>query len=74
MAEKRKKQGGIVDGVLGATKRVTKKAQGLGARTGAAVKDPLSDPFILVVGLLTLASASLGALVLHRVAMEHLRR
>lgn len=55
----------MVDRIVGVTKRVT-KARALSAKTGTAVKDPLSDPFILaVVGLVTLASASLGALVLY---------
>lgn len=73
MAEK-KKQAKVVDRIVGATKRVT-KARGLSAKTGAAVKDPLSDPFILaIVGLVTLASASLGALVLYGVWRERFVR
>jgi hypothetical protein len=74
VAAEKKKQAGIVGPVLGATKGITNHAQGLSARTGAALKDPLSDPFILViVGLSTLASAFLGALVLYRLSREHLR-
>jgi hypothetical protein len=70
----KKKQGDGVGRVLGATKDIAKNVQGLGARTAAAVKDPLSDPFIVVIGLLTLASAFLGAVVLYRVSKEHLLR
>lgn len=61
----KKKQARVVDRIVGATKRVA-KARGLSARTGAAVEDPWSDPFVLsIVGLVTLATASLGALVLY---------
>jgi hypothetical protein len=71
----KRKQAGIVDRILGATKSITKKGHGLSARTSAAVRDPFSDPVILVVvGLLTLASAFLGTLVLYRLSREHLLR
>jgi hypothetical protein len=71
----KKKQAGIVDRVRGVTKSIAKNGHGLSARTAAVVKDPLSDPFILViVGLATLASAFLGTLVLYRVSREYLLR
>lgn len=59
----------LTDPVLGAAKAVVKKAKALPAAIGAAVEDnPFSDPFVLViVGLLTLAFALLGTLVLLQV-------
>jgi hypothetical protein len=56
----------VADPVLGAAKAVVKKAKAVPAAIREAVADsPLSDPFVLaIVGLLTLAFALLGTLVL----------
>jgi hypothetical protein len=55
-----------VDRVAGAVKRATKKVRPLAATAGAAVDDFI----LLVVGLVTLASALLGGLVLYRLSRE----
>jgi hypothetical protein len=59
----------VADPIMGAAKAVVKKAKAVPAAVGAAVEDnPFSDPFVLVVvGLLTLAFALLGTLVLLQV-------
>jgi hypothetical protein len=59
----------VADPIVGAAKAVVKKAQGLTARVGAAVEENVfADPFVLViVGLMTLAFALLGTLVLLQV-------
>jgi hypothetical protein len=57
----------VVGGVAGAVKGVTKKARALRASAGAAV----GDFTLVVVGLLTLASAILGSLVLYRLSRQH---
>jgi hypothetical protein len=55
--------------VLGAATSLPRTA----ARTREAAGDALSDPFVLVtIGLLTLASASLGTLVLYRIRRDNL--
>ena len=70
----KKKRAKVVDRIVGVPKRIA-KARGLSARTGAAVKDPFSDPFVLsIVGLVTLATASLGALVLYGAWRGHYLR
>jgi hypothetical protein len=59
----------VADPVLGVAKAVVEKAKAVPAAVGGAVADsPLSDPFVLaIVGLLTLAFALLGTLVLLQV-------
>jgi hypothetical protein len=54
--------------VLGATTSLPESA----ARTREVASDAVSNPFVAAVGLLTLASASLGALVLYRVRRGYL--
>jgi hypothetical protein len=55
--------------VLGAAKSLPATA----TRTRDAATSALTDPYVLsAIGLLTLASASLGALVLYRLRREHL--
>jgi hypothetical protein len=54
------------DRVGGVVKRATKKVRPLAATAGAAV----GDFILLVVGLVTLASALLGGLVLYRLSKE----
>jgi hypothetical protein len=63
------KRQSIADPIVAAAKAVVKKAKGLTAGIGAAVEDnPFSDPFVLlIVGLMTLAFALLGTLVLLQV-------
>jgi hypothetical protein len=69
-AEAEKKREGVVGGVAGAVKGVSNKARALRASAGAAV----GDFTLVVVGLLTLASAILGSLVLYRLSRQHLLR
>lgn len=66
----------VIAQVVGAAKGVTTKAQALSSRIVRAVEDePFSDPFVRVIlGLLTLSSAVLGALVLFRLSRAHLLR
>jgi hypothetical protein len=55
--------------VLGAATSLPRTA----ARTGDVATGALSDPWVLsIVGLLTLASAALGTLVLVRLRRDHL--
>jgi hypothetical protein len=70
------KRQSIADPLVVAAKAVVKKAKGLTASIGAAVEDnPFSDPFVLlIVGLMTLAFALIGTLVLlHVVRIMGLR-
>jgi hypothetical protein len=70
------KRQSIADPLVVAAKAVVKKAKGLTAGIGAAVEDnPFSDPFVLlIVGLMTLAFALIGTLVLlHVVRIMGLR-
>ena len=62
---------GVVDRVVTTVKGVTKRARKVTRKIGEALPtadDPLSDPSVLVIlGLLTLASAVLGGFVLHSI-------
>jgi hypothetical protein len=68
--EEAKKRKAVVDGVVGAAKGVAKKAGTLRANAGEKVDDPV----LAIVGLLTVASASLGAFVLYRLSRRHALR
>jgi hypothetical protein len=69
VAQKTQKRSSSTSGVLGAATSLPRTA----ARTGDAATGALSDPWVLsIVGLLTLASAALGTLVLYRLRRDHL--
>jgi hypothetical protein len=72
-AASNEKRASVVERVVGVVKGVSENARKVTKKIGSAVipdpDDPLSDPFVLaIVGLLTLTSALLGALVLFRFA------